>query len=80
MDTPAPDDIAVEMNPKGATSEVWSGDDKKMAETFKVCLREVGINSVLIADGGRQRVLVAPAAESRAKEIIREIIEQTPPE
>jgi hypothetical protein len=80
VDTPAPDDIAVEMNPKDATSEVWSGDDKKMAETFKVCLREVGINSVLIADGGRQRVLVAPAAESRAKEIIREIVEQTPPE
>jgi hypothetical protein len=79
-DTLAPDDIASEINPKDATSEIWSGDDRKMAETFKVCLREVGINCVLTADGGRQRVLVLPAAESRAKEIIREIIEQTPPE
>ena len=79
-DTPAPDDIASEIKPKDATSEVWSGDDRKMAETFKVCLREVGINCVLTADGGRQRVLVLPVAESRAKEIVREIIEQTPPE
>ncbi len=79
-DTLAPDDIASEINPKDATSEIWSGDDRKMAETFKVCLREVGINCVLTANGGRQRVLVLPAAESRAKEIIREIIEQTPPE
>jgi hypothetical protein len=79
-DTPVPDDIASEIKPKDATSEVWSGDDRKMAETFKVCLREVGINCVLTADGGRQRVLVLPAAESRAKEIVREIVEQTPPE
>src|SRR5579864_3438264 len=80
VDTPAPDDIASEINPKDATSEIWSGDDRKMAETFKVCLREVGINCVLTLDDGRQRVLVVPAAESRAKEIIREIIDQTPPE
>jgi hypothetical protein len=66
VDTPAPDDIASEINPKDATSEVWSGDDRKMAETFKVCLREVGFNCVLIAGGGRQRVLVVPAAESLA--------------
>jgi len=79
-DTPVPDDIASEINPKDATSEIWSGDDRKMAETFKVCLREVGINCVLTLDDGRQRVLVLPAAESRAKEIIREIIEQTPPQ
>ena len=79
-DTLAPDDIASDINPKDATSEVWSGDDRQMAETFKVCLREVGINCILAADGGTQRVLVLPAAESRAKEIIREIIEQTPPE
>jgi hypothetical protein len=79
-DTPVPDNIASEIKPKDATSEVWSGDDRKMAETFKVCLREVGINCVLTADGGRQRVFVLPAAESRAKEIVREIIEQTPPE
>jgi len=78
-DTPAPDDIASEINPKDATSEVWAGDDRKMAETFKVCLREVGINCVLTADGSRQRVFVLPAAESRAKEIVREIVEQTPP-
>ena len=80
VDTPAPDDITSEINPKDATSEIWSGDDRKMAETFKVCLREVGINCVLTLDDGRQRVLVLPAAESRAKEIIREIIEQTPPQ
>jgi uncharacterized damage-inducible protein DinB len=76
----APDDIATEFNPKEATSEVWFGDDAELAETFKACLREVGIHCVITADNGKERVLVLPAAEGRAKEIIREIVEQAPPE
>ena len=74
-----PDDIVENIDAGEATCEVWSGNGREMAETFKICLREVGIDSVIAADGGMQRVFVIPAAETRAKEVIREIIEQTPP-
>ena len=73
----AADDIPTKLDPKNATSEVWSGEDS-MAQTLKVCLREIGIDCVLSARGDTIRVLVAPHSESRAKEIVREVIEATP--
>jgi hypothetical protein len=75
----APDDIPAKLDPKNATSEVWSGEDA-MAQTLKDCLRENGVDCVLSARGKLTRVLVAPNYEARAKEIIREVIEATPPE
>lgn len=75
-----PDDVLENFDPNEATSEVWSGDDNDLAQTFKVCLREVGIGCAVDTVGGRLRVFVLPSAQSRAKEIIREIVEQTPPE
>jgi hypothetical protein len=75
-----PDDVLENFHPDEATSEVWSGDDNDLVQTFKDCLREVGIGSVAAPVGGKLRVFVMPSAQSRAKEIIREIIEQTPPE
>jgi hypothetical protein len=79
LDGHAPDDIPAKLDPKSATSEVWSGEDA-MAQTLKVCLRENGIDCVLAARVDATRVLVAPNFEARAKEIIREVIEATPPE
>jgi len=76
---PAPDDIPAELNPKDATAEVWSGEHA-MALTLRDCLRENGIDCVVSATGGATSVLVAPNFEGRANEIIREIIEATPPE
>jgi len=75
----APDDILAELDPKDATSEVWSGE-QAMALTVRDCLRENGIDCVLIDGGEARRVRVAPKFEARAKEIIREIIEATPPQ
>ena len=75
----APDDIPAKFAPKNATSEVWSGENR-MADTLKDCMRENGIDCVLTAKGDATRVLVAPNYEARAKEIIREVIEATPPE
>jgi hypothetical protein len=76
----APDDIPADFDPKDATSEIWSGDDKQMAQTFKDCLREVGIGCVIAAAAGKRVISVLPSSAARAKEIIREIVEQTPPE
>lgn len=77
---PTPDDIVEDFDPQQATHKVWSGDDKHMAETVRICLSEVGIGCVVNESSGNFGVCVEPAAEARAKEIVREIVEQTPPE
>lgn len=76
----APDDVLENFDPNEATYEVWSGDDNDLAQTFEDCFREVGIGCAVATVGGRLRVFVLPSAQSRANEIIREIVEQTPPE
>jgi hypothetical protein len=75
-----PDDQLENFNPDDATSQVWSGADGGMAQSINVCLREVGIGSVVNETQGNFNVCVERASGIRAKEIIREIIEQTPPE
>jgi hypothetical protein len=74
------DDRLENFNPDDATSQVWSGADGSMAQSINVCLREVGIGCVVNEARGNFNVCVERASEIRAKEIIREIIEQTPPE
>lgn len=76
----APDDIAPDFSPEDATAEVWAGDDAEMAETVRVCLRENGIGCVVDESGGKRCVRVLPASAARAREIIREVVEGTPPE
>jgi hypothetical protein len=76
----APDDQLEDFNPDDATSQVWSGADGDLAQSINVCLREVGIGCVVNETRGNFNVCVQRAFEIRAKEIIREIIEQTPPE
>jgi hypothetical protein len=77
---PAPDDLVENFDPEEATCEVWSGGDEQMAQIFKECLQNVGIGSVASEHGGKTRLLVLPSAEKRAREVIREIVEQAPPE
>jgi hypothetical protein len=75
-----PDDELEDFNSDDATSQVWSGADGSMAQSINVCLREVGIGCVVNETNGNFNVCVQRASETRAKEIIREIVEQTPPE
>ena len=77
---PVPDDVVEDFRPEDATSEVWSGEDAQMAGNFEMCLREVGIGCVLEESGGKTHVRVMAESEARALEIIREVIEATPPE
>jgi hypothetical protein len=76
---PAPDDVLEDFDPRDATAQVWSGDDREMAQYFKTCLREVGINCTIADNNGKRSVMVQPADDQRAKEIVREIIDQSPP-
>jgi len=72
--------VLEDFHPEEARVEVWSGVDTQMAENLRMCFRENGIGCVVSEEGERLRILVMPPQESRAKEIIREVIEATPPE
>jgi hypothetical protein len=77
----APEAFSGEFHPEDATSQVYSGD-LEMVENLKACLRENGIPSVIDEQGtaGSAALRVLPEHAARAKEIIREVIEATPPE
>lgn len=66
-------------DPDQATAEVWSGDDADTKDMLIASLRENGIEGEIDSEG-EFRIRVMPSAESRAREIIREVIEATPPQ
>jgi hypothetical protein len=74
------DDLPPEIHAEDATCEVWSGDDEHTAQFLSDCLRGVGIACVVSADEGNPRVLVLPETETRAREIVHEVVEGAPPE
>ncbi len=72
--------VAGEWKPRQATLEVWSSDDSALARILQDCLSEnrIGVRS----EGnppGMLRLFVRPQEEATAREIIREVIEGTPP-
>ena len=74
-----PEDFVESFDPDDATVVVWMGEDSQMANIFQDCLSNVGIGCILNnANIGKTQVLVMPAAEKRAREVIREIEEGTP--
>jgi len=60
--------------------EVWNGDSEVFADSLIACLREVGIASHKISEAGQWRLVVRREQESRAKEVVREVVEASPPE
>jgi len=91
IELPAKDDLPVEdvhgdWNPRGwypedATLEVWSGNPKERGSVVEMSLKENRINyRVAIENDELKRVFVMPEDETRAREIVREIVEGTPPE
>jgi len=76
----AQDYVPSKFRPEGATAIVWSGSEPDMKEIVPMYFRENGIGCAVDETGGKITIRVEPTAVSRAKEIIREIIEQTPPE
>jgi len=79
-DLRAEDDFGENFDPEQARAEVWSGDDPEIAEYLKNSLEGVGIGCLVHDQGQRLYVLVLPASETRAKEIVREVVEGTPPQ
>jgi len=67
--------------PDGATVEVASENDREFAGMTVLALRENDIEcrTAVLADGSR-KIFVTPRDESRAREIVRELQTETPPE
>jgi hypothetical protein len=66
--------------PEDATVEVWSGDQPELGEMIAASLQENQIHSRSSNSAGNCALFVLPGDEERAREIVREIVEATPPE
>jgi hypothetical protein len=75
-----PQDLTEEWYDEDPVAEVWSGDREDFADGLLACFREVGIASCKFAEAGHWRVVVRPRQESRAKEIVREVVDASPPQ
>jgi len=79
-DSDAPQDLSVEWHEDDPTVAVWTGESEVLADNLVMCLREVGIASRKLSEPSPWQVVVRPEQESRAKEIVREVVEASPPE
>jgi hypothetical protein len=93
-DAPLPDDVvSADFDPDEATVEVWHGDDTGLHNTLVECLTNVGIgcathfedaaesnNAPATAAAKPNPIFVLPSDEKRAREVIREIVNASPPE
>ena len=75
-----PPEFASDWFPEDATVEVWSGDDPQTLDMIKMSLRENEIRTRSETNEEKSAVYVQPGDEARSREIIREIVEATPPE
>jgi len=66
--------------PEDATREVWSGEDASLGEMLAASLSENEIHSRLDEGKGHFELYVLPEDERKAWEIVRQVIEATPPE
>ncbi len=66
-------------DPERATAEVWSGENPDLAQFLLDVLHENGIGCRTLADSAPTRLFVCPEDADTAREIIREVLEGTPP-
>lgn len=71
-----PDDF----DPESATAEIWTGADLATRDMLIASLRENGIGCAPRREAAVLRLAVLPRDESRAREIVREVINAAPPE
>lgn len=79
-DAGAESDLGQDWDEDEPVQEVWSGDSEGLADNLMAFLREVGIAARKMQNDANWRLVVRPAREKRAREVIREVIEASPPE
>jgi hypothetical protein len=77
-ETVADDVVSENYRPDDATQEVWTGTDVELKDMLVASLRENGIGHELSANGSF-RIMVMPSDESRAREIVLEVLDASPP-
>ena len=77
--TSQPESPATSWNPAAATTQLWFGEDAAFARLLEACLAENRIGVLRQGrEPGPQRLLVQSSDASRAREILREIVEGKP--
>ncbi len=66
--------------PEDATLEIWEGEQVEMGELLRASLGENQIHSRVAESRGAYRLFVLAGDETRAREIVREVVEGVPPE
>jgi hypothetical protein len=66
--------------PEDASAEVWTGENGITADFLVAALHENGIRCRAERNTTRAELYVLPDDEARAREIVREVVEQKPPE
>jgi hypothetical protein len=66
--------------PEDASVEVWSGEAAELADMLGSSLVENQIHFRGVQAGGKHKLFVLPEDASRAREIVREVVEGVPPE
>jgi hypothetical protein len=79
-DNDGPQDLSVEWHEDDPAVAVWTGENGALADNLAMCLREVGIALRKLGEESRWSLEVRPEQESRAKEIVREVVEASPPD
>ena len=72
-------DTSEEWHDDDLVAEVWKGSEEDLADTLSICLREVGIGTHKSLEGGIWHLVVRPEKEARAREVVREVVEASPP-
>jgi len=72
-------DPSEEWHDDDIVAEVWKGSEEDLADTLSICLREVGIGSHKSLEAGIWHLVVRPEKEARAREVVREVVEASPP-
>jgi hypothetical protein len=83
--------VPSDFDPNDASVEVWHGDDLEFHDMLVNCLNGVGIGCAThiesettpdapIASTQANPIFVTPADEKRAREVIREIVDASPPQ
>jgi hypothetical protein len=72
-------DLSKEWHEDDAVAEVWKGSEEDLADTLSMCLREIGIGSLKLSEAGIWRLVVRPEKEAKAKEVVREVVDASPP-
>lgn len=77
---PEPEGEGEDGEPRDATTKIWSGDEEEMAEFIMASLQINEIPCRRDRRGGMHTLYVRPEEETRALEIVREVVEGVPPE